>query len=291
MNIGDGLLFLPRVLLSRKMRGGTRLTRFLANRFSSFRSYRAAVPGGFLFVDLRRTGGQGYLNSVDPNEEHLIIKRCIRPGDVVYDIGANVGLYTVWMSSLVGANGRVFAFEPNPAHTPGLAKTASILANTQVLNVGLSDHQGTFDLFVPENDTMASLSDWTEEMAGNVRKETCSVLTIDHLVEEGLVPRPDFIKCDIEGGEVDCFRGAEKTLNSFDAPGILFEANINSTRGFGNSISSGMEFLAGLDNPAYKFFLVDKDASLRPIDSIDFLHGNILALPGSRLELIARPDA
>lgn len=291
MKIGNGLLILPRVLLSRKIRGGTKLTQFLAKHFGAFRSFKATVPGGSVFVDLRSAGGQGYLNRVEANAEHLVIDRCIRPADVAYDIGANVGLYTVWLSSLVGPAGKVFSFEPNPFHAKGLARTVESIANAQVFNLGLSDHPGTFDLFVPEDDTMASLTDWTEDAAGRVRREVCTVTTIDRLIEEGKMPRPDFIKCDIEGGEVDCFRGAKKTLNSVEAPVILFEANINSTKGFGNSISSGMDFLADLDRPQYRFFLVEDDASLKPIHSIDFLHGNILAVPGLRSGGIVEPYA
>lgn len=291
MNIDDGLLFLPRVLLSRKLRGGTRLTKFIADRFTRFRCYKASVPGGFLFVDLRRSSSQGYINEVRLNEEHVIIKKFLHNGGVGFDIGANVGLYTVWMSTLVGADGKVFAFEPNPAHVGGLSRTVGLLANAEVLNVGLSDHQGSSDLFVPEDDTMASLSNWTKKEGGSVCTELCSVTTIDRLVEEGRVPRPDFIKCDIEGGEVDCFRGAERTLTSDDAPVILFEANINSTRAFDNPISSGMDFLAALDKPSYRFFLVKDNASLAPIDSIDFLHGNILAVPASRQIVTALLDA
>lgn len=291
MDISNGLLFFPRALLSRKIRGGNRLTQFLAKHFRSLRSHRVAVPGGLLFVDLRWTGAQGYIHDIAENEEHRTIKRCVRAGDVVYDIGANAGLYTVWLSFLVGTSGKVFSFEPNPFHSVGLARTAELLKNADVLNVGLSDYNGERDLFIPENDTMASLTDWTSGKAGRVQKEKCMVTTIDTLINQGRILQPHFIKCDIEGGEVDCFRGAAKVLNSHDAPVILFEANINSTGGFGNTISSGMDFLAGLDKPEYKFFLVNDDSSLRPIDSIDFLHGNILAVPASRSELIAGPDA
>lgn len=291
MKFEEGLLFLPRVLLSRKIRGGTRLTKFIADRFANFRSYRVAVPGGSLFVDLRSTTGQGYINKVALSEEHEVVKRCLRAGDVCYDIGANVGLYTVWMSGLIGTEGKVLAFEPNPSHRGGLMKTAETLGNTQVCALGLSDHQGSFDLFVPEDDTMASLADWTENEGGSVRRETCFVTTIDKLIDEDKAPRPDFIKCDIEGGEFDCFRGAARTLDSVDAPIILFEANINSTRGFGNNISSGMNFLAGLQNPRYRFFRVSDGGSLEPIVSIDFLHANILAIPESKSERIAGRDA
>ncbi len=284
MGISEGLLFLPRTLLARKMRGGTRLTRFLANRFPELQRYPVQVPGGVLYVDLRNNSGHAYLLPEAPlTDEHFVLRRFARPGDVVFDIGANVGIFTVWLASILGDGGKVFAFEPNPAHLPGLRKTISLLQNTELITAGLSDHIGSEEFFIPEDDTMASLRDWTTNEGGKVRVEQCSVTTIDKLIEEGKIEKPDLIKCDIEGGEADCFRGAARTLDVEDAPLILFEANINSTQGFGNTISSGMEFLAKLPAPRYRFFKVCSEGALEPIEAVDFLHGNLLAVPGSRM--------
>ncbi len=134
---------------------------------------------------------------------------------------------------------------------------------------------------------MASLRDWTHGDGGKVSTTNCQVTTIDGLVAAGAIERADFIKCDIEGGELDCFKGARNLLNNSDAPIILFEANVNSTFGYGNNISSGMDLLRSLDRARFSFFLLQKDGDLERIESIHFDHGNILAVPESRMHRIS----
>jgi FkbM family methyltransferase len=288
--IRGGLLLLPRLMLSRKIRGATRLTRFLADRFEALQCLPVTVPGGSLYIDLRNNGGHAYLAApAEAGGEHRILERCVRPGYVAYDIGANVGLYTVWLSSLVGAAGKVIAFEPNAALHKGLSMTISQLPNTRLVPQGLAAAEGRVEFFVPEDDTMASLKDWTRSEGGRVTTGSCSVTTLDLFIKEGRAPRPDLIKCDIEGGELDCFRGGAGLLGSEEAPIILFEANIHSTRGFGVQISDAMEFLASLERPGYTFFKVDDKGELERITSIDFLHGNILAVPRRRLDGLGQP--
>lgn len=294
MSIGEKLLHIPKFLLARKLRGGTRLTRILADRFSDLQSYRTKVSGGFLYIDLRNNGTHSFLGEGSHlNDEHIIMRRCVKAGDVAYDIGANAGVYTVWLSTLVGPSGAVFSFEPNPAHQQCLGKTISLLENTKLLPVGLSDREGSFEFFVPEDDTMASLRDWTHGDGGRVSRTSCQVTTIDSLITAGKIARPDFIKCDIEGGELDCFKGGRNTIDKADAPTILFEANINSTKGYGHALSSGMDFLATLVEPRYSFFGIANEAVLEPIKSVDFRHGNILAVPYSRMDRLSHisPDA
>ncbi len=289
---GEALLLLPRALLKRKMRGGTRLLELFAGHASALQSYRTPVPGGSLYVDLRNASGHSQIaEPTSIGAEHRIIKRCVRPGDVAYDIGANIGIFTVWLSSLVGEQGRVIAFEPNPALLDGLQRTAGILGNVDLIAKGLAEKDGTFEFFVPDDDTMGSMQNWTREEGGKVATLQCEVTTIDKIVAAGRIPMPDIIKCDIEGGEFHCFAGAKETLGSDNAPIVLFEANINSTRGYGLGISAAMEFLAGLDGPCYTFFRVCEPDRLEAISSIDFLHGNILAVPKLRLDRLDRQAA
>lgn len=289
MSLGETLLSIPKFLLTRNFRGGSKLTRRLAEQYPALQLYKANVPGGFLFVDLRNNGAHLFLMGESLlSDEHLVMKRVVRPGEVAYDVGANAGLFTVWLSSLVGKSGKVFSFEPNPAHQRCLRETISLLPNTELVQAGLSDIEGSFEFFVPENDTMASFRDWTHGDGGAVLKTSCQVNTIDSLVAAGTIASPDFIKCDIEGGERDCFVGGRETLNRKDAAIILFEANINSTKGYGHALSSGLDFLATLAEPKYSFFAVAKDGVLEPIKTVTFLHGNILAVPEAKMDRLSR---
>jgi FkbM family methyltransferase len=58
----------------------------------------------------------------------------------------------------------------------------------------------------------------------------CEERRLDDLTTANCIPRPDFIKCDVEGAELKVFQGASKTLDCVDAPIILFEANVHTAR-------------------------------------------------------------
>ena len=74
------------------------------------------------------------------------MRRFVRAGDVVFDIGANLGLHTVL---LAGLRGRAFAFEPNPELLPTLEMTVQELGNTTLCACALSDEDSDCTLFVP----------------------------------------------------------------------------------------------------------------------------------------------
>jgi FkbM family methyltransferase len=132
----------------------------------------------------------------------------IQPGNVVFDIGANVGFYSLLASVLVGQQGRVFSFEPFPKNLALLRKHLALnhVTNCSVYDAAVSDSSGTAH-FSPGED---SASGRLVEDAGN----SISVRTIalDQLVGSGELPRPDLIKCDVEGGEFRALQGAALTL-------------------------------------------------------------------------------
>jgi hypothetical protein len=125
---------------------------------------------------------------------------------------------------------------------------------------------------------MSGLSNWTE----NSRKIICQTNTLDELLaEENRIP--DFIKCDIEGAELLCFRGANKTLDREQAPILLFEAN-EAAQALGFEISDAFNFLKNLTKPNYSFFEIHPDGALHKIDSLRYQRSNILAVPQSKIE-------
>jgi FkbM family methyltransferase len=277
------LMSAVRWLLRHRVRGSNRLLFAFAERVSRLRAYPVAVPGGELPIDLRRASSHGLFAANDGfTGEHLVLRRCVRPGDVVIDIGANIGYFTIWLSHLAGPGGRVYAFEPNPAHAEMLRKLAAERGNVTFLPIALSDEKRDVEFFVPEDDSMASLADWTNSQSGAVRKVICHGDTLDGLLERGIISRPDVIKCDIEGGELQCFRGGMAMLDRRDAPIVLFEANANNAKGFGLDVSAALDHLASLPAPRFTFFMVSEDGELSPITEAKIRHGNILAVPAAR---------
>jgi FkbM family methyltransferase len=252
-------------------------------------------------MDLRDWNAQHWLMgspwSASPREivEQAIFGRFVKEGDVVYDVGANVGLHTVLLSKLVGRSGHVYAFEPNPRLLPGLRSTIASVDNITLFAVALSQTTGEITLFVPEEDhSRSSLSNWTRAGRFHVEPVACEQVPLDRLRAAEHIPPPAFIKCDVEGAELDVFQGAANTLNIVQAPWILFEANIDAVRGFDRELSAAKDFLEGLEKPRYCFFYVDETGNITTMDVLDKGHANILAVPhidaGGLPEAIPIPD-
>lgn len=242
-----------------------------------------------VYVDLRYASSQGLFVSspweTSPTEsgEQILMTQIVRTGERVFDIGANIGLHTVLLSHIVGSSGLVFAFEPNPKLLRCLAQTVARLANTRLFPFALSDKNGRSDFYVPGDNSLGSLADWTRgRVRGKATRFICAERTVDELVAQKILPIPEFIKCDVEGAELKVFRGARETLNRAAAPIILFESNVYTSAGFGLSSSAARDFLSALPHPHYAFFSMKESGEL--MDSVPASeHANLLAIPESKM--------
>jgi FkbM family methyltransferase len=216
-------------------------------------------------------------------DEQQAMSRIVLPGDTAYDVGAHLGVHSLLLSRLVGPGGRVCAFEPNEAVLPALQRTLEPLKNTSLYRFALADDSGPSHLFVPPDQSMASLADWTAPSPGTTPNIPCQTHRIDDLVSTGLVPKPDFIKCDVEGAELLVLHGARDTLNNVDAPALLFEAGLYTTRGFGLTPACALRFLAGLTEPHYQFFQLGERGTIVRVEAPSSAHSNIVGIPRAKL--------
>ena len=155
---------------------------------------------------LAGTMGRGVWLGTFEYEKRRLFEKTVRPGDVVFDVGACVGFYSLLASVLVGKTGRVFAFEPLPANIRDLNEhlKRNKITNVTVIQSAVSDAAG-FALFNPGPDrSMGHLS-----AQGTLAVKTVS---LDAMVEEGNCPAPDHIKIDVEGSEMPVLRGAVSLL-------------------------------------------------------------------------------
>nr|WP_246294731.1 FkbM family methyltransferase [Schlegelella koreensis] len=210
------------------------------------------------------------------------MRRFVKPGDVVFDIGANIGLHTALLSKLVGATGKVYAFEPNSEIGPLLARTIAGMPNATLIPVALSDRTAKSVLYVPGLSEVGSLADWTAGEYGDTHLVRCKERTLDSMIESGVLPKPRFIKCDVEGGELKVFQGARNCLDAADAPVVLFEANVYTSRGFGLNVSAAKRFLQSLKRAAFEFYSVGGGGELSPATALHPVHSNVLAVPEVR---------
>ena len=157
------------------------------------------------------------------DERYIVTKllKIIKPGDICWDVGANIGFYTCLLASLVEDSGAIVAFE-TAARTCGyLNENISLnqFTNVTVVNKGLGDKQEQRPLYYSE----AGLAEGTASLKyadGRAASERVTLDTIDNLTPE--LPIPDFIKIDVEGYQLEVLRGAEDCLKTH-APLLIAE--------------------------------------------------------------------
>lgn len=154
------------------------------------------------------------------------LERSIRPGMVVFDLGANRGAVTLPMSRWVGPSGRVIAFEPVPEICRALERNVALNAarNVEVRCVAASDQEGFAAFLFPSSQpTQGKLADveptvGVEDTASTLRVKT---VTLDGIIDAG-APVPDLVKIDVEGGAAAALRGARRLLDA-SAPVVWIE--------------------------------------------------------------------
>ena len=149
-----------------------------------------------------------WLGSYEYNKQKLF-SNTIQPGSVVFDIGANVGFYTLLASELVGPSGCVVALEPWPANVKLLRRHVDMnhCANVTILDCAVGGADGTARFAEGPNNSQGHLS-----AAGALE---IKLVTLDLLVLQKQIPAPDYLKIDIEGAEFEALKGAIDTLAQF----------------------------------------------------------------------------
>jgi FkbM family methyltransferase len=135
-------------------------------------------------------------------------------GDVVLDIGANVGSFALAASRLVGPAGHVYCCEPMPENRECLRRTieANGLGNVTIVPVAVGDVVGELEIRIGRDSGGHSAV-----LVGDGPSVTVPVTTVDALIPETGVGRVGFIKVDVEGMEAEVLRGARDTVRR-DAP-------------------------------------------------------------------------
>ena len=184
-------------------------------------------PARGLWLELNPRTGQNYLHGEVETTVQKILAERLRPEMVFYDLGANIGFFTLLAARLVGAGGRVFSFEPDPENAARLRRNVEHNSFSQVTVVesGVWSSTGTLEFTTagqasPDRGVGTFLSSDAGAASTPIR-----VVSLDDFVRSA--PPPDAIKCDVEGAEVHGLRGAERLLASY-RPWILAEMHSDS---------------------------------------------------------------
>jgi|ERR1051326_779281 FkbM family methyltransferase len=132
-------------------------------------------------------------------------QKLVRPGSVVFDIGANVGLYTLLASRLVGPQGKVVAFEPLPRNVPYLRRHLELndARNVELVEAAVSNYDGAGHFRTNGDPHLGQLS-------GDGQVDV-RVTTLDEFMKTATL-QPELLKIDVEGAEADVLAGAVETL-------------------------------------------------------------------------------
>jgi len=140
----------------------------------------------------------------------------LKPGDLVLDVGANLGLFSVFAALEVGPTGRVLAFEPNERAVNIMRDNLRLnnINNVDIFYDVLTDQIGEVDFHIDLDGTFGASSIFTTRF-NKVLQIKAQQNTIDRFVREHNIERIDFIKADIEGAERLMLKGAEETIKHF----------------------------------------------------------------------------
>jgi FkbM family methyltransferase len=140
--------------------------------------------------------------------ETSFVKSRLRAGACFVDVGAHIGYYSTLAASLVGADGAVFAFEPDPTNCALLRKNSSAFGDlVRVYESAVSDAVGSAWLYLSADNSGDHQLGGAEER----KKVLVNVMTIDSCA--ALASRAiDFLKIDVQGWEVSVLRGAAKAI-------------------------------------------------------------------------------
>jgi FkbM family methyltransferase len=203
---------------------GRNLAALLAQRMSGRVPRIASGPG----KGLRFDGGHATAGFVSGEYEYPVqeaIASLLREGDVLYDIGANFGFFSVLSSRIVGPEGVVYAFEPVPANASTVERNARLnrLGNIEVLRVAVSHHTGKSELYLAHYAGGAALisAGVPPDLAGTIVVDTSS---IDDLVELRRIRPPNVVKIDVEGAEKEVLQGMLRVLKEC-GPKIILEVD------------------------------------------------------------------
>ncbi|MDJ0733710.1 MAG: FkbM family methyltransferase [Nostocaceae cyanobacterium] len=172
------------------------------------------------------------------------ISSILKPGSTVFDIGANIGFYSIALGrnlkKLAGGS-KLWAFEPVAPNFSRLSKLVEIndLENTVYpVNIALGNQEGEIPLCMVDESNHANTGNafWVKEGMTFTTEVTCSskITQLDKFVRENNLQKCDFIKVDIEGAELDFLLGGKNFINK-TRPIIYAECNSYWTKEFGYS--------------------------------------------------------
>ena len=164
-----------------------------------------------------------YRRRHDPAELEAI-RRTLKPGCIVLDIGAHKGAYSYWMSKWTRPDGRLIAVEPQPDLASNLRTLYASSDDITIMHGAVGSSVGTITLHIPGEGPShgASIRELDAEDGITIRDVEVPCFTLESIASEYHLDRIDLIKCDTEGAEREIFQAGSDILRRF-TPTVLVE--------------------------------------------------------------------
>ena len=247
------------------------------------------------FRGVRLYGGpdnkvESYINNVGDlydNNNFSLIKEIVRPGQTCFDIGANIGVYTLFLAKITGNPGNIHSFEPVDHIRTKLSSNLRLNNFTKVhINsfalgaqsekqemyaVKTGTYRGGTSTFVKNENVINMGEDKFDRIPVEIR-------SMDDYVKENNITQLDFIKIDVEGFEWDVLKGGSDTIKNL-RPKMIIEYDPlrhTSTDGTNDFLSFFMQH----NYEVFEFLAFGDDVVLMPYDfKKEPLHRNLFCLP------------
>ena len=188
------------------------LHKTLADTRSKYRLY--SVPGGMIYLDVHESKMMRAraFGRYEQNKMNLIMV-WLKPGGTFVGVGSNKGDFTPLAAKVVGRDGKVLSFEPEPDNCYWIRKSveANGYRNIELFEVALSTADGTASLY------LGSKSGWHTLLPGHPNRSNGAVTVmtrkLDSVLREANQTRVDMIKIDVEGAELEVLKGARQALS------------------------------------------------------------------------------
>jgi len=199
------------------------LNRAAPSGFNEITVAAGGLKGARLYLDLKSE--KDYWLGTYEIDLQAAIAMWVNPGEVVYDVGANIGYITLLLSRAVGPSGKVFSFEALPTNIERLQQNVILNAWAASITItpgAIADASAPVRFLIGPSGAMGKAEGSAGRLDGHTEALAVSGIALDDFVYHDHNPAPDVIKMDIEGGEVLALAGMSRLLREA-RPLILIE--------------------------------------------------------------------
>ena len=192
-----------------------------------------------------------------------VIKQNISNGDLVMDIGANIGYFTLIMAKGIRENGKVFSFEPEPKNFELLKKNVEInnYSNVILEKKAIGNKTGIAKLYLADRKNNIFYSGMHRIFRSDLVSQISNPVSIniikldDYLQDLKFIKKIRLIKIDVEGAEFDVLKGMSKILDENKGIKIVMEFSSENLEDYGSNPSDVMDFLI---NKGFKLSIINE---------------------------------